>query len=92
MPKVEVARHLYRFFPQLEGREIVLPGATACELVLGMNTLAPGFSDYVLDERGALRQHVNVFIGEERVVDRKHLSDRVPPDACLYIFQALSGG
>jgi molybdopterin synthase sulfur carrier subunit len=92
MPKVEVARHLYRFFPVLQDREIVVPGSTAAEVVQAMNQVAPGFSDYVVDERGALRQHVNLFIDQERVVDRRGLTDKVPAEACVYIFQALSGG
>lgn len=92
MAKVEVARHLYRFFPVLEGREVVVEATTAAEVVRAMDAVAPGFSGYVVDERGALRMHVNLFIGREAVVDRRTLSDRVPAEATVYIFQALSGG
>ena len=92
MPAVEVARHLYRFFPQLEGQTLRVEGATAGDVVRAMNALAPGFSDYVLDERGRLRMHVNVFIDREAVVDRAGLTDPVPPGATLFVFQALSGG
>ncbi len=92
MPAVEVARHLFRFFPQLEGREIAVEGATAAQVVRAVDALAPGFSDYVLDERGRLRQHVNVFIDKDAVVDRAGLTDPVPAGATLFVFQALSGG
>jgi molybdopterin converting factor small subunit len=47
---------------------------------------------YVLDERGALRKHMDVFINNERVLDREGLSDVVPDGAEVYVFQALSGG
>ena len=47
---------------------------------------------YVLDERGAVRPHMTVFIDGRQITDRERLSDPVPPDAELYIFQALSGG
>lgn len=47
---------------------------------------------YVLDERGSLRLHMNVFIGDRMITDRVHLSDPVPDGAEVYVFQALSGG
>jgi sulfur-carrier protein len=92
MPKVEVAKHLHRFFPVLKDREIEVEGSTAKEIVFAMDAIAPGFSDYIVTERGSLRQHVNVFIEDEMIVDRVRLSDRVPPGATVYIMQALSGG
>lgn len=92
MPKVELTRHLYAFFPHLEGKEIVVEATTLKEVVAEMEKIAPGFAFYVCDERGRLRTHVNMFIGEERARDRAGLSDPVPPDARVYILQALSGG
>jgi hypothetical protein len=92
MPTVEMTRHLYRFFPALENRTISVPPGSVEEILRAVDELAPGFSDYVLDERGALRRHVNLCINDTIVIDRKTLTDRVPEDATLYIFQALSGG
>jgi molybdopterin synthase sulfur carrier subunit len=57
-----------------------------------VDALSPGFLDYVLDERGALRRHVSVFIGEDMVIDRDRLSDRVADGGTVFVFQALSGG
>mgnify|MGYP002713170890 CR=1 FL=1 len=84
--------HLYRFFPDLEGREIRVPGGSVAEVLRAVNDIAPGFTDYVLDERGALRRHVLVAVNKRILVDRKTLADRVPEDGTLYIFQALTGG
>jgi len=53
---------------------------------------APGFAFYVCDERGRLRRHVNVFIENESICDRRDLSDRVHPETRVVIMQALSGG
>lgn len=92
MPTVEMTRHLYRFFPVLENRTLdVAPGSVA-DVLHEINDIAPGFTDYVLDERGALRRHVNLSVDDSIVVDRRTLSDRVPDGATVYIFQALSGG
>lgn len=92
MPTVEMTRHLYRFFPQFENRTITVPAGSVAEVLEAVNELAPGFTDYVLDEHGALRRHVNLSIDDTIVIDRITLSDRVREDGTVYIFQALSGG
>jgi hypothetical protein len=92
MPTVEITPHLYRFFPALERRKIMVPGGSVAEVLLEIDKIVPGFSDYLLDERGALRRHVNISVNGTTVIDKKTLSDRVPDDGTLYIFQALTGG
>ena len=92
MPTVEITPHLYRFFPDLENRTIHVPAGSVAEVLRAVNAIAPGFTDYVLDERGALRRHVNLSVNDTLVIDRKNLSDYVTEDGTLYIFQALSGG
>jgi len=92
MPTVEMTRHLYRFFPALENRTITVPAGSVAEVLRAVNDIAPGFTDYVLDDHGALRRHVRLSVNDTIVVDRKTLSDRVPDDGTVYIFQALSGG
>jgi len=92
MAKVEVTRHLYAFFPHLEGQELVVDASTVADVVREMEGIAPGFAFYVCDERGRLRTHVNIFIGDNRVADRARLTDRVEADSRVFIMQALSGG
>lgn len=92
MANVELTRHLFLFFPGLEGRRLEVPGATVAEVVRGMEELAPGFAFYVCDELGRLRQHVNIFVGDAPVSDRATLGDPVAPGERVLILQALSGG
>jgi molybdopterin synthase sulfur carrier subunit len=92
MPTVEMTQHLYRFFPQLKDRTINVPSGSVAEVLTAINEIAPGFTDYILDERGALRRHVMLSINNSIVIDRKTLSDTVHDDGTVYIFQALSGG
>ena len=92
MPTVKMTQHLHRFFPQLANRTITVPAGSVAEILSALNEIAPGFSDYVLDEHGALRRHVNLAINDAIVIDRRTLSDRVQDDETVYIFQALSGG
>lgn len=52
----------------------------------------PQLRDYVLDEQGALRRHVAVFVDGRTLRDRRHLTDPAGEDAEIYVVQALSGG
>jgi molybdopterin synthase sulfur carrier subunit len=92
MARVELTRHLYQFFPQLEGKEIVVEASTVAEVVREMERIAPGFAFYVCDELGRLRRHVNIFVEELSIGDRARLSDPVAPASRVFIIQALSGG
>ncbi len=67
-------------------------GATVREVldtVFATNEKARG---YVLDERGAVRQHMNVFVDGRPVRDRASLSDSVTATSSVCVMQALSGG
>lgn len=90
MPRVQFTRHLVRFFPRLEDGEF--EGATVAEVVASLDRRHPGLAGYLVDDRGRLRQHVNIFLGDERVADRERLSDAVGPGVVVSVFQALSGG
>ena len=92
MVKVELTRHLYSFFPDLEGKDIAVDASTVAEVVREMEKIAPGFAFYVCDELGRLRQHVNIFVEEERIADRQRLTDPLTPNSRVFIMQALSGG
>lgn len=61
----------------------------ALEAVFRGNPRARG---YVLDDQGAVRPHMVVFVDGRQVRDRQHLSDPVPENAEIYVAQALSGG
>jgi hypothetical protein len=90
MALVSFTRHLQRFFPALESCEV--PGATVRELIDELERRHPGLANYLVDETGRLRRHVNVFVGEEPIRDRATLSDPLAPESRVFILQALSGG
>lgn len=92
MPTIEMTSHLYRFFPQLQNRPLKTPPGSVAEVLHAVNEFAPGFTDYILDEHGALRRHVTLCIDDTVVIDREGLSDRVQEDSKVFIFQALTGG
>lgn len=47
---------------------------------------------YVVDEHGALRKHMLIFVDSEIIRDRVNLSDPVAENSEIYVMQALSGG
>ena len=89
MPRVVFTNQLARF---LDAPAASAPGETLGE-VLG-NVFADHLQlrGYILDDQGAIRQHVAVFIDGVQAKDRKKLSDSVMPESEIYVFQALSGG
>jgi hypothetical protein len=92
MAKVELTRHLFAFFPDLDGRDLEVEATTVAEVIDGLEALAPGIAFYICDERRRLRRHVNIFVDEQMISDRGRLGDPVQPDSRVLIMQALSGG
>lgn len=90
MPRVQFTKHLVRFFPALRDGEFA--GATLAEVLASIDRAHPGLAGYLVDDRGAIRKHVNVFLGDDLVRDRERVSDPLPPGRTISIFQALSGG
>jgi hypothetical protein len=92
VPSVEFTNHLYTFFPVLARGPVSVEAKTVAEVVRAVEAIAPGFAFYVCDEAGRLRQHVLIYVGNDRVRDRGTLSDPVDSDSRVLIVQALSGG
>lgn len=72
--------------------DVDVPGATVGEVLAQVFADNPRLRGYVVDERGALRQHMIVFVDGKQIDDRDRLSDPVRPESELYVMQALSGG
>lgn len=47
---------------------------------------------YVLDEHGALRKHMIIFVNGHPIADRVTLSDALHDHDEVFVMQALSGG
>lgn len=69
-----------------------VPGRTVREVLDAVWAQNPRARDYVLDDQGAVRHHMQIFVGGANVRDRAGLSDEVPAGADIYVMQALSGG
>jgi molybdopterin converting factor small subunit len=89
MPTVAFTRALDRF---LATPLLAVEGKTVDEALAAVLASRPTLRRYVLDDQGALRRHVVVYVNGRPVEDRAGLSDTVGPDDEIYVFQALSGG
>jgi len=90
MPKINFTNALKRFYPDLEKLDIA--AGNVSEVLQHLDQRYPGLKDYLLDEQGRLRKHVNIFIGDRLIKDKENLSDPVTDQDEVFIMQALSGG
>lgn len=90
MPTIRFTQNIQR---HVSCPDRVVNGATLGEALdfyfVGDQQRARG---YVLDDQGALRRHMAIFIDGEPLADRNSLSDPVSENATIDILQALSGG
>lgn len=66
--------------------------ATVVDALRQLDGLHPGLSQRVLDETGAVRPHVNIFVGPDNIRDVSGLATRVPDGCEIAILPAVSGG
>jgi len=67
-------------------------GATIREAFDALFAEHPDLRRYLLTDNGAVRQHVNVFLNETLIEDRRALSDTVTSNDRIDVIQAVSGG
>ena len=69
-------------------RELELEGATVGEVLHTLEREHPGTRGWILDERGLIREHINVFVNKEYGQEDTPVtsSDR------LHVIPAISGG
>ena len=68
------------------------PGTTVKEVLDHIFNDIPRLRGYVVNERGAVRKHMTIFLDGELITDRRTLSDPVKENSEIYVMQALSGG
>lgn len=71
---------------------VVVGGATVRAALEAAFAELPRVRGYLLDEQGALRHHVTIFVDGAVVQDRVKLADPVHADSRIDVLQALSGG
>jgi molybdopterin converting factor small subunit len=63
-------------------------GATVRDLMRALERDHPALDGWILDERGSVRRHINVFVNGERAADDAPVGDSDRVD----VLPAISGG
>ena len=84
------------FTPNLQ-RHVSCPparvtGSTVAEALECVFSDNPTLRHYVLDDQGALRRNMVIFIDGRAMKDRRTLGDSLGDDAEVFVMQALTGG
>jgi sulfur-carrier protein len=72
--------------------EVTAEGSTLREVLDDLETSFPGIRDRILDEQGALRRFVNVYVGDDDVRFIGGLDAEIPDGARISIIPAVAGG
>ena len=72
--------------------QIQVEGSTVAEVLKSLDAAHPGFGDRLLDDQGALRKFVNVFVSDDDVRYLDGLNTPVAPGATVSIIPAVAGG
>jgi molybdopterin synthase sulfur carrier subunit len=72
--------------------QVQVEGATLSSVLANLDAAHPGFRDRLLDDGGALRKFVNVFVAEEDVRFLQGLDTPVPDGETVSIIPAVAGG
>ncbi|HEY7875489.1 MAG TPA: ubiquitin-like small modifier protein 1 [Actinomycetota bacterium] len=72
--------------------EVAADGATVAEVIEQLEASHPGMRQRLLDDSGALRRFVNVYLEDEDVRFLDGISTPVPDGARLSIIPAVAGG
>jgi len=89
MPRISFTRNL-RQHVNCDDAEVA--GSTVGEALEQVLIERPRLRGYIVDEQGALRTHMVIFVDGEPIGDRDKLSDAVTADSEIFVMQALSGG
>lgn len=72
-----------------QAKEVQAEGADLVALLADLDRQFPGIRFRMIDEQGAVRPHMRVFVNGEQVLT---LATRLAPSDEVQILQALSGG
>jgi molybdopterin synthase sulfur carrier subunit len=72
--------------------QVKVEGATLIDVITNLESAHPGFRDRLLDDDGALRKFVNVFVADDDVRYLQGLDTPVPEGETVSIIPAVAGG
>jgi molybdopterin synthase sulfur carrier subunit len=72
--------------------EVSADGGTLSEVIESLETSYPGIRGRILDDQGAIRRFVNVYVGNDDVRFLEALDTSTPEGAQVSVIPAVAGG
>jgi sulfur-carrier protein len=72
--------------------EVSADGGTLSEVLESLDTAYPGIKGRILDEQGAIRRFVNVYVGNDDVRFLDALDTSTPEGTQVSVIPAVAGG
>lgn len=89
---VRIPSYLAGFADGRNSIAVTAAPATAGAVLQSLWSLHPALRDRILDEKGEVRQHINIFVGNECIRFEKGLATPAPDGSEILIVPAVSGG
>ncbi|MFT6320309.1 MAG: molybdopterin converting factor small subunit [Granulosicoccus sp.] len=90
MATIKFTSALKRFYPDLDDLKVEVKNVN--EVLDKIDEKYSGIKTYLVDDRGTLRKHINIFVDGELILDREKMTDTLNNKSEVFIMQALSGG
>jgi molybdopterin synthase sulfur carrier subunit len=88
--ELQIPRVLQKYFNG--NLEVFIEAETVGELLEKVQQNYPALYVCICDETGKLRQHINLFVNNDLLLERTTLDKRLNTGDVVSVFQAVSGG
>jgi molybdopterin synthase sulfur carrier subunit len=72
--------------------QVKVEASTVAEVLKALDAAHPGFTDKIVDENGALRRFVNLFVADDDIRFLDGMNTLVPDGETVAIIPAVAGG
>ena len=72
--------------------EIRTEGATVLQVLQDAAAKYPALKFHLFDSAGKVRRHINVYLNDENLRDRKGLQSKLADDDRIIVLSSISGG
>ena len=90
MPNLRVPA-LMKFY--IEGQtEVLLHGLTVSDAISDLVTRYPAIKPHIMDNNGALRRYINLFVNDTNIKDLNGLKTPIQDNDRIILLPSISGG
>jgi sulfur-carrier protein len=72
--------------------EILIQGRTVAEVMAGLVTRYPAIRTHIMDDKGSLRRHVNLFVNKDNIKSLNGLETSLQENDRIILLPSISGG